>query len=328
MNAKQKSQFKAQINSIISKKKITIEDIKKVIKRERQDFVNNELLTINKLALQWALINKIISPNELKTNEFFTKNASLSDFISETGIATLGVGGAVYALNVAIAPVFLGLGGGFAAVGVVATVFIAAPIAVAGASIFAIVKYKENKEVERLEEYFKIEKTKILDFYFSKINRFKMTVATIPKVKTVEKIKTVATKKITTQNKTAKKTVPSSTTPPKRETKPNIKQIEKDIDYDKCVVRYDDKLKVCTIKYKDSLRGKKHGLHGETFESFAHKIPYMVGVKIFNGSGEIIFIGTKSNFTILKNECKIFKDTDNLEINILFRNIATKSSYE
>ena len=123
-------------------------------------------------------------------------------------------------------------------------------------------------------------------------------------------------------------TIAKKTTSKKQVSNKNIEPIKKtilkDSDYDKCVVKYDNKLNICTIKYEDDIRDKKNGLHGDKFKSFVDKIPPLIS-EIFNESKmQIVFVGVKSDFIELKNACKLYEEKECIEINISFRDINKK----
>jgi len=325
MDSKEKKKLKNILSSILSKENITFKEIDSIKQDERRNTINNELLRINKIALQWALKNKVLTADELKEEKFITDNKPLSDFIADAGLGALGVGGAAAIYNVVAAPVFLGFGGGLAAVGLGGAVVIAAPVLVTGLFIYGKAYYKNQKEVEELIKYFNKEKEKIQNFYFSKINNLqsykKFDHIEKKNIKPMNQNKKILKPKISIQEDT-----PSPKKPVKKETKPKIKEIEKDPDYDRCVIRYDDKLKACSIKHEDNVIDKKNGLHGKTFKSFVHKIPSIIGHDIFNISQiEVVFIGTKTDLLELKQACKAFKESDNIDIEISFRDISKKT---
>jgi len=351
MNLKQKSQLKHQLKSKLSSYTLSTEDIEKVDTDNRKKIANDKLLELKIVALDWALENNVVQKNELTTDKYFVNDYKLNELIASSGLLVAGGAGSAVAVSATTAAMagtglagslgsaFLattaanvGLGtlattGATAAAATVAAV--AAPIAVASLGIYGIIRYRKNKElVQTIKKEFEQKKVKVLNFYLSKINTMKEIVVVEP-VETIvkEKKNTSGIKKdkqIKNKNTNNQKASSSSKKTDKKETKPTIKQIEKDPDYDKCVVKYDDKLKACTIKCEDSMRGKENGLHGENFKNFVHKIPPIID-DIFNASKiEIVFIGTKSHFTDLKSACKDFEKDDGISIKILFRDITKK----
>ncbi len=350
MNLKQKNQLKNQLKSQISNKKLSIEDIKKIASKKRKSFINDRLVKVDALALDWALNKQVISVKELTTDSYFINNHKLSELITSSGLLVAGGVGSATAFTATLGTATIAgtglagtLGGGFFAtaaanvgLGTVATtaatitattvVATVAPAAIAIAGIYGFINYKKNKEIESLKEDFENGKVKILNFYLSKINTMKDIVVVEPAKVIVKEKKNKPTikKDKQIQNSNNQKASPSSKKPDKKVIKPTIKQIARDPDYDKCVVRYDES-KSCTIKHEGNIRGKKNGLHGETFKSFVHKIPPIIGHDIFNSSKtEITFIGTKHHFKELKNACKTFEENDRISIKISFRDIAKK----
>lgn len=295
---------------MFSKENITFEEVDNLPKDTRQDTINNELLRINKIALQWALQNKVITVEELKDEKFFTENKLLSDFIANAGLSALGIGGSAYALSAVTAPTFFGLvGGGLTTLTVGGAAIAALPLIVFGLGIYGKRYYDNQKEVKKLIEYFNKEKDKILKFYLSKINKMQDIPPTsnshpkekmiIPKNKETE---------ILTKNK---KTMPISKEPIKEKDIPIIKKIEKDVDYDKCVVKYDDK---CTIKHKGLIWDKKDGLNYQTFEDSIDRVLKIISDDIFNWESiEIVFIGIRSNVIKLQKKAKVFEKNNSID---------------
>jgi len=174
MDSIQKTLLKNEITIQLSKAKITIDNLKQVKKEERKNFIEIKLLEVNDASLRWALQKHVLSENELRTNKFFTKNKAFNEYILSGAFITTGLGVSGFAFTTATAPVFLGLGGGMGAIGIVGVATIAAPIVLSGIAIFGVIKYKENKEIELLVEHFESEKRKILNFYLDKINGLKL----------------------------------------------------------------------------------------------------------------------------------------------------------
>jgi len=178
MNKTQKKLLQNEITLQLSKAKITIDNLKQIKKDERDDFIDTKLLEINHACIQWALQKNVISQIELETNKFYTDNESLSEYMISGGLATGGAIGATVAYGATLSTVttggFLGF---FTTTTTVATtttlMAAAAPVALAGAGIYGVIKYKEHKQNERLIEHFETEKAKILSFYLKKINALK-----------------------------------------------------------------------------------------------------------------------------------------------------------
>ena len=177
MDEIQKTLLKNEIKLQLSKAKITVDNLRQVKKNERDDYINMKLLEVNHACLKWALQNKIISKVDLETNKFFTDNRKFYDYLS-SGLASAGAIGAALAYETTLSTVttggFLGFFTTTTTVATTTTIMAtAAPIALAGAGIYGIMKYKENKQIEKLIEYFENEKSKILSFYLNKIDNIK-----------------------------------------------------------------------------------------------------------------------------------------------------------
>ena len=74
MDSKEKKKLKNILSSILSKENITFKEIDSIKQDERRNTINNELLRINKIALQWALKNKVLTADELKEENFKLKS--------------------------------------------------------------------------------------------------------------------------------------------------------------------------------------------------------------------------------------------------------------
>jgi len=348
MNLKQKSQLKYQLKSKVLNYNLSIEDIKKVDIENRKKVAHDKLLVVKAVVLDWALENNVVKKNELTTDKYFVNDYKLSELIASSGLLVAGGAGSAIAVGATTAAMagtglagslgvgFLGTAAANAGLGTLATTGVAAgtatlaaavaPVAIVSVGIYAIIRYRKNKElVEAIKDEFEQEKVKVLNFYLSKINTMKDIIVVEPAKVIVKEKKNKPSIKKDKQIQHSKASS-SSKKLDKKVTKPIIKQIEKDPDYDRCVVFYDDELKSCSIKHEGNIRGKKNGLHGKTFKSFVHKIPSIIGNDIFNSSqAEIIFIGTRPHLTELKNACKVFKESDNMSIKISFRDITKKA---
>jgi len=170
-------------------------------KDERDNYIETKLLEVNDACLRWGLQKKVILENELTTNQFFTDNSKLNEYILAGGLASASAIGATaaYGATLAVSTVSTTVAGtgiagffgssslaGFglgsvattttATITAITTTTIAAtvtPIALAGAGIYGVVKYKENKQNEKLVEHFENEKNKILSFYLDKVDGMK-----------------------------------------------------------------------------------------------------------------------------------------------------------
>lgn len=173
MDKTEKSLLKNAIKLKLSTAKITIDDLKKIKKDERKDFVEIKLLEVNDACLRWALKNKIIAEDELKTNKFFTENSRLSEYLLSGGIAGAAVGAGAAAYTATVTTSFLGLFSSTVTATTIAATA-AAPVAVAAVGMAGVKYYKEDKEKKRLIEYFESEKAKVLSFYLNKIDEMKL----------------------------------------------------------------------------------------------------------------------------------------------------------
>lgn len=178
MNTTQKTLLKNEIKLQLSKAKITIDNLKQIKKDERDDYIETKLLEVNDACLRWALQKKVISEDELKTNKFFTDNSKLNEYLLSGGLTGAGAIGATVAYGATLTTVtsggFLGFFTTTATVATTTTLMATvAPIALAGAGIYGVVKYKENKQNEKLVEHFESEKSKILSFYLDKVDGMK-----------------------------------------------------------------------------------------------------------------------------------------------------------
>ncbi len=164
-------------------RKIRIDDeITKVKKKDRKEWVDLKLLEINQIALKWALKNNIITNEDIQTDNFFTENSNLTDWIVTSGLIGGGVAGAAVAGTVAYGTtlstvttgVFLGF---FTTTTTVATsttyvataVAGAAPLALAALGEYIYFRSKEKKQIEKLVNFFEKEKEKIYNYYATKI---------------------------------------------------------------------------------------------------------------------------------------------------------------
>lgn len=178
MNITQKTLLKNEIKLQLSKAKITIDNLRQIKKNEKDDYIEAKLLEVNDACLRWALQKEIIYEYELTTDKFFTDNSKFYDYIVSGGFASVGAIGATVAYGATVSTVVTGgfLGFFTTTATVIKSTTIAAtaaPIALAGACIYGAIKYKENKENEKLIEHFENEKSKILSFYLDKIDEIK-----------------------------------------------------------------------------------------------------------------------------------------------------------
>jgi len=200
MNATQKTLLKNEIKLQLSKAKITTDNLQQIKRDERDDYIETKLLEVNDACLRWALKNNIVTQNELQTNKFYTENTKLVEiiasgtFLTGSGVAAASIFTTIATSTVTTSVAGTGLAGlvssstlagwGLGSVATTVTTTAtaitattiaatAAPIALAGAGIYGALKYKQNKQNKTLIEYFENEKSKILSFYFNKINDMK-----------------------------------------------------------------------------------------------------------------------------------------------------------
>lgn len=112
MRNTEKILLRNEITIQLSRAKVTVNMLKQVKKEERQEFINIKLLEVNDASLRWALQKHVVTQSELTTDKFYTNNKHLNERVLKGTIATTGIVGSGYAFNVAIAPTFLGFGGG------------------------------------------------------------------------------------------------------------------------------------------------------------------------------------------------------------------------
>lgn len=191
MDSLEKTLLTNEIKFLLSKVKITSDNLKQVTKDERENFVEMKLLEANDTLLKWALEKKVISYAELSIDEFYTENNRLSGLIAAAGLGTVAMGaaGSYFAYNATLATVTTLLPGipslALAILPRAVLPFVtttttvvtsttimatAAPIALACAGIYGVVKYKENQEIKKFIEYFEKEKDKISKFYLDKVD--------------------------------------------------------------------------------------------------------------------------------------------------------------
>ena len=178
MNATQKTLLKNEIKLQLSKAKITTDNLQQIKKNERDDYIETKLLEVNDACLRWALQKQVISEDQLSIDKFFTDNSKLNDYILSGGLTGAGAIGATVAYGATLSTVTTGGFLGFfttTTTVVTATTLMATvtPIALAGAGIYGALKYKENKQNEKLIEHFENEKSKILSFYLNKVDGMK-----------------------------------------------------------------------------------------------------------------------------------------------------------
>jgi len=179
MNKTQKTLLKNEITLQLSKAKITTDNLSQVKKAEREAYIEVKLLEINDACLRWGLQKKVISEVELKTDRFFTDNEGMNDLAVSGGLLSGGAIGATVAYGATVSTVtsggFLGF---FATTSTVVTTTTlaatAAPLALAGAGVYGLIKYKEHKQNKELIAHFEKEKDKIRLFYINKVNKIQM----------------------------------------------------------------------------------------------------------------------------------------------------------
>ncbi|MDD5053508.1 MAG: hypothetical protein PHO27_12305 [Sulfuricurvum sp.] len=169
-----KSELKKELKINLSKAYISSDNLKEVKKAEREKFIEIKLLEVNLAALQWSIQNDILKEDELSNESFIAENPLLKDQIINGGLAISGLGGAGIVFSSVTAPVFLGFGGGIAAITAASAALIAAPVVTAGLVGLGIYKYKDNEAINKLLKYFDQEKDVIYDFYCSKIDTVKI----------------------------------------------------------------------------------------------------------------------------------------------------------
>jgi hypothetical protein len=177
MTLRNKYNLKKELENLKSKSKLTLDILNNYNEKDRKRFIDQKLLELNIMLTNWGLKNHIINEIDLKTDRFFTENENFINYVDKIGlgaIGAVGIGGGTIAFNIAAAPVFMGFGGGVAAIGGVAMVVIAAPIVLAGLTIYGVFSYKKNQYIKKLIEYFDSEVTKIFDFYNSKLSQIKI----------------------------------------------------------------------------------------------------------------------------------------------------------
>jgi hypothetical protein len=184
MNITQKKMLlKNELTLMLKKARITEDDLKQIKKKDREEFIQVKLLEINDHILRWALHNGIVNADMVKTDDFFVKNKRLSTFIVSSGILTAGsamasvAGTAAYSATLTTVTTggFLGF---FTTTTTVATTTTFAataaatctPIALAGLSVYAYIRYKEKKYIQKLLAFFDEEKKKIHNYYINKID--------------------------------------------------------------------------------------------------------------------------------------------------------------
>jgi len=165
-------------------RKIRIDDeITKVKKKDRKEWVDLKLLEINQIVLKWALKNNIITNDDIRTDNFFTENHNLTDWIVTSGLIGGGAAGAAAAGTVAYGATLStvttgGFLGFFTTTSTVATTTTYVATAVAGAAPLALAalggyiyfRRKEKKQIEKLINFFEKEKEKIYNYYAAKIS--------------------------------------------------------------------------------------------------------------------------------------------------------------
>lgn len=177
MTLQNKYNLKKELENLKSESKLTVDILKNYNEKDGKRFVDEKLLELNIMLTNWGLKNHIINEIDLIIDSFFTENENLINYVDKIGIGAIGaagIGTGAIAFNIAAVPVFMGFGGGVAAIGGVAMVGIAAPIIIASATIYAVFSYRKNQYIKKLIEDFDSEVTKIFDFYNSKLNQIKI----------------------------------------------------------------------------------------------------------------------------------------------------------
>jgi hypothetical protein len=177
MTLQNKHNLKIELKNLKSESKLTVDILNNYNEKDRKRFVDEKLLELNIMLTNWGLKNHIINEIDLKTDSFFTENENLINYVDKIGIGAIGaagIGTGAIAFNIAAAPVFMGFGGGFAAIGGVAMVGIAAPIIIASATIYAVFSYRKNQYIKKIIVDFDNEVTNIFDFYNLKLSQIKI----------------------------------------------------------------------------------------------------------------------------------------------------------
>lgn len=177
MTLQNKYNLKKELRNLKSKSKLTVDILKNYNEKDRKNHLDKKLLELNIKLIDWGLKNNIINEIDLKLDSFFTENENLINYVDKIGIGAIGaagIGGGAIAFNVAAAPIFMGFGGGAAAIGGAAALTIAAPIVIASLAIYGVFSYRKNQYINKLIEYFDSESTKIFDFYNSKLSQIKI----------------------------------------------------------------------------------------------------------------------------------------------------------
>lgn len=177
MTLQNKYNLKNELKNLKSESKLTVDILKNYNEKDRKNHLDKKLLELNIKLIDWGLKNNIINEIDLKVDSFFTENENLINYVDKIGIGAIGaagIGGGAIAFNVAAAPVFMGFGGGAAAIGGVAMIGIVAPIVIASATIYAVFSYRKNQYIKKLIEDFDNEVTNIFDFYNSKLSQIKI----------------------------------------------------------------------------------------------------------------------------------------------------------
>ena len=177
MTLSDKINLKKELKNLKSESELTVDILKQYEEKDRQKFVDEKLLELNIFLIKWGIKNNLINEIYLNKDIFFTENHNLTNFINNVGvgsISVLGIGGSAIAFNVATAPVFMGFGGGIAAIGGGAALAIASPIVIASATIYGYLYYKKNQKIKKLIQYFDDKVTKVFDFYNFKLDQIRI----------------------------------------------------------------------------------------------------------------------------------------------------------
>jgi hypothetical protein len=171
MNDLQKKLLENELKLLVSKAKITLDNLEEVRKKERKNFVETKVLQVNDTILKWALKNVIVDEHQLENVDFFEAHRETRDRIIDGTLVTTGVVGSGTLLASVTAANWAGLGGGIGALTVGSVSVVLAPVFLSGFAVYGTYKYKEKKNMECLVDYFDSEKEKILIFYLDKIQK-------------------------------------------------------------------------------------------------------------------------------------------------------------
>lgn len=169
-----KANLKNELKNLKSKSELTVDILKQYKEKDRQKFVEEKLLELNIFLIKWGIKNNLISKIDLNKDIFFTENQNLTNYIANVGIGSIGaagMGASAIAFNIATAPVFMGFGGGMAAIGGGAAIVIATPLVIASVAMYGYFHYTKNQKIKKLIQYYDDTVTKIFDYYNFKIDQ-------------------------------------------------------------------------------------------------------------------------------------------------------------